>query len=110
MKNWDVCVVDNLSSGYQENVPEKAKFVLADLSVENQLEILADEKFEVIFHLASHVGQESSFADPYKDLSSNTLPTIELLKWAPRFQTKHLIFASSVNVYGNPSIMPITEQ
>lgn len=109
-EGWDVLVLDNLSSGYRTNVPEGARFKWIDLSNENIKEQLPNEKFDVIFHLASHVGQETSFENPIHDLKTNIFPTISLLNWAIEQQVKQIIFASSVNLYGNPDQEPITEK
>ncbi len=109
-EGWEILVLDNLSSGYRTNVPEEARFQWVDLSSENVKEQLPKEKFDVIFHLASHVGQETSFENPLHDLKSNIFPTISLLNWAIEHKVKQIIFASSVNLYGNPNQEPITEE
>jgi UDP-glucose 4-epimerase len=108
-EGWDVLVLDNLSSGYRINVPDGARFQWLDLSQEDVLVRLPKENFDVIFHLASHVGQESSFEQPLHDLKANIFPTMTLLNWAMEQKVKQIVFASSVNVYGNSAQMPITD-
>jgi len=109
-EGWDVLVLDNLSSGYRTNVPNKARFQWMDLSHESAGSQLPNEDFDVVFHLASHVGQESSFDQPLYDLKANIFPTMTLLDWAMRQKVKQIVFASSVNLYGNNAQMPITEE
>jgi len=108
-EGWSVLVVDNLSSGYLHNIPEGAEFKWMDLTQENSVLGLPREGVEVVFHLASHVGQETSFENPLLDLKANALATMILLKWCLEHKVKQFIFASSVNVYGNAQQMPITE-
>jgi len=108
-EGWDVLVLDNLSSGYRTNVPQEARFKWLDLSNDDAGAQLPKEKFDVIFHLASRVGQETSFQEPLYDLRSNIFPTMTLLKWAMDQKIQQVIFASSVNVYGTPIKFPITE-
>jgi len=108
-EGWDVLVLDNLSSGHRENVPHRTRFLWADLTASDIEKILPNEAFDVIFHLASHVGQESSFTRPEFDLKSNIFPTLSLINWAMEHNVKQIVFASSVNVYGTQEEMPLTE-
>ena len=99
---WDVFVVDNLSSGYERNIPNEASFELIDLSLEKNIDKLPKENIDVVFHLASHVGQELSFEKPIYDFKANALSTLLLLQWCKKYSVNKFIFASSMNVYGNP--------
>jgi UDP-glucose 4-epimerase len=108
-EGWEVLVIDNLSSGYINNVSSKAEFQWIDLSDESAFMQLPVEKVDAVFHLASHVGQEISFENPFYDLKTNALSTLILLNWCKKYKVKKFIFASSVNVYGNAVQMPITE-
>jgi len=108
-EGWDVLVLDNLSSGHRTNIPDGARFQWIDLAQEDVAVQLPKECFDVIFHLASHVGQESSFEQPLHDLKSNIFPTVSLLSWAIERGVRQIIFASSVNLYGNPVRVPVDE-
>jgi len=98
---WDVFIADNLSSGYEKNIPIEAKFELIDLSIENEIVKLPKENVDVVFHLASHVGQELSFEKPIYDFKANALSTLLLLQWCQKNNVSKFIFASSMNVYGD---------
>jgi UDP-glucose 4-epimerase len=108
-EGWDVLVLDNLCSGYRTNIPAGARFQWIDLAQENVSTQLPKEHFDVIFHLASHVGQETSFEQPLHDLKSNIFPTMSLLSWAIERGVRQIVFASSVNLYGNPVQVPVDE-
>jgi len=71
--------------------------------------VLPKDGTDVVFHLASHVGQELSFERPLFDLKANAFSTMILLKWCLENSVKQFIFASTMNVYGNPQELPVTE-
>ena len=107
---WEVVAVDNLSSGNRANLPPKATFKWMDLTSEEAVASLPKGGFDAVFHLASHVGQELSFERPLYDLKTNALSTLALLNWSIQAKVKKFIFASTMNVYGNPEELPVTEQ
>lgn len=110
-EGWSVLVLDNLSSGHQRNVPDGADVKVIDLGLESAVKELPAERADVVFHLASHVGQELSFESPFYDLRSNTLSTMTLLDWCMRCEVPRLVLASTMNVYGDPidPEVPVTE-
>lgn len=108
-EGWSVLAVDNLSSGYLRNVPTGAKFQWMDLTQEDAIDQLPKEPVDVVFHLASHVGQELSFERPIYDFKANAFSTLLLLKWCMRHKVNQFIFASSMNVYGDPPVVPVSE-
>ena len=96
-----VFIVDNLSSGFISNVPNNAEFLELDIRNQKKLQNI-NYKFDVIYHLASHVGQELSFESPQEDLEINLLGTQNLINFSlERNPNAKFIFASSMNVYGN---------
>ena len=105
-----VTIVDDLSSGSKENLISGCKFIEGDLSRSDVFKEL-DSNFDNVFHFASHVGQELSFETPVRDLEVNTLATARLIDWAMRNNKPKIVFASSMNVYGNPtnSLLPVDE-
>lgn len=108
-EGWDVLILDNLSSGFLRNIPVGAEFKWLDLTSEDSLSQLPQDGVDVVFHLASHVGQELSFERPLYDFKANALSTLLLLDWCRQKKVKQFIFASSMNVYGNPVDLPVSE-
>jgi len=108
-EGWSVLAVDNLSSGHARNLPEGVNFKWLDLTDEDSVVELPKDGVDVVFHLASHVGQELSFERPLFDLKANAFSTMILLKWCLEKGVGQLIFASSMNVYGDPPQLPVTE-
>lgn len=109
-EGWSVLAVDNLSSGHARNLPEGANFKWLDLTDEEAALELPREGADVVFHLASHVGQELSFERPLFDFKANAFSTMILLKWCLEKKVRQLVFASSMNVYGDPPEVPVTER
>ena len=108
-EGWQVRVVDNLLSGFRDNVPAGVTFQWLDLTRDDAVLELPAEPVDVVFHLASHVGQELSFDHPLYDFKANGQSTVTLLNWCQRVGCKRLVFASSMNVYGEPDSLPVTE-
>jgi UDP-glucose 4-epimerase len=107
----EVVAVDNLSSGNRANIPDGAEFRWVDLTDESAGKRLGDKSADVVFHLASHVGQELSFELPLYDVKANLLSTTILLDWCLRHDVPRVVFASTMNLYGDPEDpqRPITE-
>lgn len=108
-EGWTVRVIDNLMSGFRENIPNEATFQWLDLTRDDAVLELPKDPVDVVFHLASHVGQELSFDHPLYDFKANGQSTVTMLNWCQRTGTKRLVFASSMNVYGEPDSLPVTE-
>jgi len=107
---WEVTIFDNLSSGNKSNLPNGAKFIWADLTVEDCLNLMPKNKVNVFYHLASHVGQELSFERPLHDLKANANSTIILLNWCIQNNVDQFIFASTMNLYGSPENELVNEE
>lgn len=103
-----VTVVDNFDKGSKENIPDGAQFIKEDISIDGWTRRLPDDVTHVI-HLAAQSSGEVSFEDPVYDVRTNTVATLELLKWSLDQGIKKFIFASSMNVYGNVEDKPIDE-
>jgi UDP-glucose 4-epimerase len=108
-EGYEVLIVDNLSTGMLENIPEGAQFVNMDIAQGVEYEILPNIDFDVIFHLAAQSSGEISNEKPELDLVANTLGTLLLLKWCMKKNIKRFIYASSMAVYGDTTNVPVPE-
>jgi UDP-glucose 4-epimerase len=95
----EVTVVDDLSRGRRENVPEEARLVERD--IREGLEALFDEaRPEVCFHLAAQVDVRVSVKRPAHDADVNVLGTVAVLE-AARRQDAQVVFSSTGGaIYG----------
>lgn len=101
--------IDNLSTGYEENIPKGVKFYRGDCQSPGIYDCLESEKFDSIFHIAGQSSGEISFDDPVYDLGTNTESTLNLLKFALSTGCKRFIFAGTMSVYGDKPDRPIRE-
>ncbi|MCR4623436.1 MAG: NAD-dependent epimerase/dehydratase family protein [Alphaproteobacteria bacterium] len=110
-KNYSVCVIDNLSTGKRENLPECANstFYNQDICGNSLEEIFEKEKPDFVIHLAAQVSVGNSVSDPYDDARTNILGSINLLELSKTYNVKKFIAASSAAVYGIPKNLPIDE-
>jgi len=104
-----VTVLDNLSVGRREVVPEGARFVHGDI---RDPAAVADALTGVdhVFHLAARVTIRGSFDRFYEDLDTNVLGTARLLQAVDSTRVKWFVLASSMAVYADAdSPQPIDE-
>ena len=104
-----VTVIDNLSVGRRDAVPEGARFVRGDIRDESALaDALTD--VDCVFHLAAQVTIRGSFDRFYEDLDTNVMGTARLLRAVDPSRVKWFTLASSMAVYADAaSPAPITE-
>lgn len=108
-EGWKVSIVDNLSTGFKENVPPKAEFTLLDISKDGFVKLLPGGAFDAVFHLAAQSSGEISFDDPAYDLKTNCLSTVMLLDWCLKSGTKRFMYTSSMSIYGDQEAQPARE-
>lgn len=65
---------------------------------------------DAVIHLAALIDVQSSMADPFPDFEVNALGTINVLEAARRAGVEKVAYASSAAVYGDPSLMPVSEE
>jgi len=70
---------------------------------------LADNKPEIVIHLAARAGVRPSLANPQLYRQVNVDGTKNLLTLAKKYPVKRFIFASSSSVYGNQTKVPFSE-
>jgi UDP-glucose 4-epimerase len=106
-----VCILDNLSTGVQENINPKAKFFKLDLQSDHVENLIATEKFDVIFHLAAQIDVRKSVDNPAFDASTNIVGSLNLYQSAQRYGVKKIIFSSTGGaIYGEQDFFPATEE
>ena len=104
-----VIILDNLSTGEHDNVPENVQFVQGDVRNPDDLAPVFADGVEVVLHIAGQASIRRSFQDPANDLSVNTTGTINVLQQCFQHQVPRLLFASSMTVYGQTDIVPTPE-
>jgi UDP-glucose 4-epimerase len=104
-----VVTIDNLSTGFESNIPEEVVFIQGDCGDAEVYKKLPDEQYDAIFHIAGQSSGEISFDDPIYDIRTNAESTLLLLQFALKNQCTRVIYASTMSVYGDKPDQPIAE-
>jgi UDP-glucose 4-epimerase len=97
----EVLVLDDLSSGFRENVPVGATFVegsITDHELVNDL--FAQHRFDYVFHLAAYAGEGLSHFIRRFNYTNNVVGSMNVINAAVNYDVKCLVFTSSIAVYG----------
>lgn len=113
-----VFVVDNLSNSNPEALRRVAKiigkdvpFVEADVRDRKAMDALFEaNRFDAVIHFAGLKSVGESVAMPLEYYENNMNATFVLLDVMRRHNCKNIIFSSSATVYGEPAVIPITEE
>jgi UDP-glucose 4-epimerase len=98
-----VVVVDNLSTGRREKVPDGARFVEADVAEADLEPVLREEKIDAVSHHAAQIDVRHSVSDPLDDARSNVLGSLKLFEACRRAGVRRVLFASTGGaLYGEP--------
>ncbi|MGI9423004.1 MAG: UDP-glucose 4-epimerase GalE [Hyphomicrobiaceae bacterium] len=110
-KGEGVVVVDNLSTGFRQSVPQDAFFAEGDVADHALLgELITKHSVNAIIHFAGSVVVPDSVADPLGYYLNNTVKSRALIEAAVRHGVSHFIFSSTAAVYGAPEQNPVNEK
>jgi UDP-glucose 4-epimerase len=107
---WPVAVIDDLSNGSREVVPEGVTFYegnIADRALIGR--IFAEQGIQAVMHFAGSIVVPESVEQPLKYYANNTVATHALLSAAVEAGLRHILFSSTAAVYGAPERVPIEE-
>jgi UDP-glucose 4-epimerase len=104
-------VVDDLSSGHREFVPEPVGFVDASvLDVDAVTRTLVEHDVEAVVHLAGYKYAGVSVQRPLHTYEQNVQGTVALLTAMTQAGVDKIVFSSSAAVYGTPDVDLVTEK
>jgi UDP-glucose 4-epimerase len=106
----DVCVVDDLSSGFRENVPKGVRLHQVDIRDSRLAEVFQEEKPEVVSHQAARANVRESLEKPQLYAEVNVVGSVNLLECCRRAGVRKVIYASTGGAaYGPPQRLPVDE-
>ncbi|MGP8245864.1 MAG: UDP-glucose 4-epimerase GalE [Bryobacteraceae bacterium] len=105
----DVTVVDNLSKGYRENVPEGRLVEMDIADTKGLAAVLKETGAEAVVHFAAFIAVGESMREPARYFSNNVCGSLSLVAAMVEAGVKHVVFSSTAAVYGNPHATPIAE-
>ncbi len=109
--NYDVSVIDNLSTGHLKNIEhfkDKINFINADLSI-NKFWPQELKEIEIVFHLAALADIVPSIENPNEYFNSNVIGTLNLVEACKKYGVKKLIYSASSSCYGLADQIPTPE-
>jgi len=105
-----VVVLDDLSTGHREAIPDGATFVHGGIGDRGAIGALFERhRVAAIVHLAAFALVEESVANPAKYRLNNVADARVLLDAAVAAGVRRFVFSSSCTVYGTPKAVPIAE-
>jgi len=106
-----VIIVDNLSTGFMENINPQAKFYQLDIRSEKLEDVFQKEKIDVVNHLAAQMDVRRSVSDPKFDASVNVVGDFNLSESQKKQKLKKIIFSSTGGaIYGEQDYFPADEE
>ena len=108
-RGHQVVVLDDLSGGYDDNVPRGAEFVRGSVTDHRLIDSLfAERRFDYVFHLAAYAAEGLSHFIKRFNYTNNVIGSVNLINAAVNTDAKGFVFTSSIAVYGaSPYIGPI---
>lgn len=116
---YDVVIVDDLSNSKQEVIPQieaitskSVVFYHANCNDSQAMERIFTEHPDIqgVIHFAASKAVGESVEQPLKYYRNNVESLIVLLETMLRHQVSSLVFSSSCTVYGQPELLPVTEE
>jgi UDP-N-acetylglucosamine/UDP-N-acetyl-alpha-D-glucosaminouronate 4-epimerase len=107
-RDHEVVVVDDLDTGFRENVNGDAHLVTGSVADEALVRD-AIEGCDLVFHQAAHKAVPRSVEQPLTTDTANTHGTLTVLKAALDAGVGRVVYASSSSIYGGATTLPTTE-
>ena len=112
-----ITIIDNLQSGFMENVAflqrdfgDRINFIQMDLGDFGAVaKLFQSHKFDAVVHFAASLIVPESVAKPLLYYTNNTKNTLNLIANCVESNTNRFIFSSTAAVYGEPKIVPVSE-
>ncbi|PXW33638.1 UNVERIFIED_CONTAM: UDP-galactose 4-epimerase [Williamsia faeni] len=104
----DVTIIDNLSTGNADALPEGAAFVEGNVS-DVAAGVLTAQSFDGVLHFAAQSLVGESVERPEKYWYGNVVESLSLLEAIRTSGTPRLVFSSTAATYGEPESVPILE-
>jgi UDP-glucose 4-epimerase len=108
-KGDEVFVIDNLSTGKEENLNSEAEFYKVDVNSEILEEVFKIE-FDAVIHLAAQASVGKSIKDPLHDAKTNILGSLNLIELSKKYGVEKFVYINSAAIFGNPEKLPIDEE
>lgn len=110
-QGYKVTIIDNLSTGKQENINPKAIFEYSDINLMDYDKLVDLLKgVDTIFHCAAFPRVQPSILDPLTSNKANVDVTLKLLMAARDAKVRRVVYSASSSAYGDTDIIPTHEE
>lgn len=97
----DVVVLDDLSGGFEENIPAGVKFVKGSITDHELVDrLFREEKFKDVYHLAAYAAEGLSHFIKRFNYNNNLVGSVNLINASVNTGVRCFVFTSSIAVYG----------
>ena len=102
-------VLDDLSGGFEANVPNGAQFIRGSITDPDLVaDLFERQPIDYVFHLAAYAAEGLSHFIKRFNYFNNVLGSMTLINEAIKHEVRCFVFTSSIAVYG-PEQTPMTE-
>lgn len=114
---YEVVILDNFSNSKRENLSKIKQITGKDFTFyegnmidEDILDkIFTENKIDAVIDFAAYKAVGESVEKPVEYYTNNVSTVLVLLSAMKKYNVKKLVFSSSATVYGDPEVLPITE-
>ena len=108
--HYEVIGIDDLSGGYESNIPKGVKLYKFDLKDLKKLnEVFEQENPSIVYHFAAYAAEGLSPFIRKFNYENNLISSTNLITCSIKYNIKRFVFASSMSVYGNRYQPPFDE-
>ena len=109
-RGHEVVVVDDLSTGSEQNVPDRARLERVDITDARAVDRVFADGAAVVCHLAAQASVTVSAERPDFDCAVNVLGTLNVLEAATRARAPVIFASTGGAIYGNGAPLPTPEE
>ena len=114
---YEVVILDNFSNSKRENLSKIKQITGKDFTFyegnmidEDILDkIFTENKIDAVIDFAAYKAVGESVEKPVEYYTNNVSTVLVLLSAMKKYNVKKLVFSSSATVYGDPEVLPITD-
>lgn len=104
-REHSVIILDNLSGGFQSNIPKGAKFIQGSITEAALVDSLfLAEKFDYVYHCAAYAAEGLSHWIRFYNYQNNVIGSVNLINASIKYKIKCFVFTSSMAVYGSQPV------
>ena len=106
----EVIVVDNLSRGHREAVPDRTLLLVGDVGdPQFAARIFSEHRIEAVLHFAADSQVGESMRDPSRYFRNNLVGVLTILEAMKDAGVDRFVLSSTAATYGDPESVPIPE-